>query len=169
MKHVQHTVSGDWKHELARVKHGHYSHLLPSNHIPRICGQIMRVWEQSWAPTKRDFSCGHGIVNQFRYCARQVVLLNMHKCLDHCKLQYNWGQEYHKRVGHKPKLPWSCSYVTAVSMTLMCVLEDWITVVPDSSSAFVTYCMWHKLSLAMRLGGMILVNHVYCTQFELWF
>ena len=95
-----------------------------SSHIPRICGQIMRVCEQSLAPTKWDFSCGQRIVNQLRHCARQVVLLNMHKCLDHCQLKYNWGQECHKRLDHKSKLPWPCLYVTAVSMTLMCVQED---------------------------------------------
>ena len=80
-------------------------------------------------------------------------------------LQIQLGTRVSQKVGPQAKLTWPCSYVTAVSVTLMCVLEESITIVPDSSS----YCMWPMLNLAMRLGGMIPVYHVYCTLFELVF
>ena len=40
-----------------------YLCLAAGSHFPRTCGQRMRVWEQGWAPWKRDFNFGHRIVH----------------------------------------------------------------------------------------------------------
>ena len=146
-----------------------YSHLPPSSHIPGICGQIMRVWEQGYKHLKEGFQLWSQNSQSIETLCKAGSALENAQMSWPLPIKIQLGTRVSQKVDHKPKLPWPCSYVTAVSMTLILCAGVIITVVPGSSSAFVSYCMWHKLSLAMRLGGMIPVYHVYCTLFELWF
>ena len=109
-------------------------------------------------------------------CTRQVMLLHMHKCssLIPRPLQVDIWLETRvsQKVGSQANTTTTMCVGHSSFMTLILCAGVIITVVTGSSSALsCTVCAWHKLrrSLAMRLGGMIPVYSVYCTQFELWF
>ena len=110
------------------------------------------------------------IVNILTQCTRQVMLLHMHKCssLIPRPLQVDIRLETRvsQKVGSQANTTTTMCVGHSSFMTL--ILCAGVIITPPQLVSY-TVCAWHKLrrSLAMRLGGMIPVYSVYCTQFEL--